>query len=83
MKESQDVARAGETVEALQQQMVDLEAQLQQEITAIQSKVDPMAETLEAVVVKPKKTNISVSLMALAWAPYWQQKDGQVTSAWE
>ena len=69
MKESQDVARAGETVDALQQQMADLEAQLQQETTAMESKVDPMTETLEKVVVKPKKTNISVSLVALSMGP--------------
>ncbi len=83
MKESQDIARASETVDALQQQMADLEAQLQQETTAMESKVDPMAETLEKVVVKPKKTNISVSLVALAWAPYWVDSNGQLTSAWE
>ncbi len=83
MKESQDVARAGETAEALQQQLADLESQLQQETAALESKVDSMTETLETVIVKPKKTNISVSLVALAWAPYWQQKDGQVTAAWE
>ena len=42
----------------------------------MESKVDPMAETLEKVVVKPKKTNISVSLVALAWAPYWRIATG-------
>ena len=83
MKESQDVARAGETAEALQQQLADLEAQLQEETAAMETKVDPMTESLETVVIKPKKTNISVSLVALTWAPYWQQSNGQVTSAWE
>jgi phage host-nuclease inhibitor protein Gam len=83
MKESQDVARAGETVDALQQQFADLEAQLQRETTEMESKVDPMKETLETVVVKPKKTNISVSLVALSWAPYWQDSNGQLISAWK
>ena len=83
MKESQDVARAGETSEALQQQLADLESQLQQETAALESKVDSMTETLETVIVKPKKTNISVSLVALTWAPYWQDNNGQLTSAWE
>ena len=83
MKESQDVARAGETVEALRQQLADLEAQLQEQTAAMESKVDPMAETLETVVVKPKKTNISVTLVALAWAPFWLDGNGQLTPAWE
>ncbi|MFN8008490.1 MAG: ATP-binding protein [Terriglobia bacterium] len=83
MKESQDVARAGETVEALNQQLSDLESQLQQEISAMETKEDPMTEVLETVAIKPKKSNISVSLVALAWAPCWQQGDGQLISAWE
>ncbi len=68
-KESQDVARAGETVEALQQQLADLESQLAAEIQAIESATAAATETLEAVTIKPKKTNIAVRLVALCWLP--------------
>jgi len=32
---------------------------------------------------KPKKTNIAVQLVALAWAPYWRSEGGEVREAWE
>jgi hypothetical protein len=83
MKESQDVARAGETVEALQQQLADLEAQFQSETQALESSIDPMTERFENITVKPKKTNISITLVALAWAPHWQDSSGRLTAAWE
>jgi hypothetical protein len=83
MKESKDVARAAETVEAAQQQLSELELKCQTEVQAIESKVDPLTEQLETVVVKPKKTNITVRVLALAWVPYWELADGSVKAAWE
>ena len=83
MKESQDIARAGETVEAMQQQLADLEAQLQAETSALEVSTDPAAEKLESITLKPKKTNISITLLTLAWAPYWRESGGTKTPAWE
>jgi len=83
MKESQDIARAGETVEALQQQLADLEGQLQAETSALEVNTDPSAEKLESIALKPKKTNISITLLTLAWAPFWRETGGTKTSAWE
>ena len=83
MKESQDVVRAGETVEVLEQQLASLEAQFQRETQALESRIDPMTEKLETISIKPKKANISVTLVALAWMPYWQDSAGRLTPAWE
>src|SRR6185436_16637407 len=83
MKEQQDIGRAGETVEALQEQLNALEAELQTETQALEAKIDAQNETLETISIKPKKTNISVQLVALAWAPYWRDESGDATSAWE
>jgi len=83
MKESQDIARAGETVEAMQQQLADLEAQLHTETSALEVSTDPAAEKLESITLKPKKTNISITLLTLAWAPYWRKAGGAKTPAWE
>jgi hypothetical protein len=72
-KESQDVARAGDTVEALQQQQADLQAQFDAEAAQIAAaETEIQSEVLETVSVKPKKTNVSVRLVTLAWAPHWQ-----------
>jgi hypothetical protein len=82
MEEGKDVARAGDTVEAVQQQLNDLQAEFTTESNALAEKIDPMTEALEAISVKPKKADISVQLVALAWAPYWQDAQGSLTPAW-
>jgi hypothetical protein len=82
MKESQDVARAEENVEAIQQQYADLEAQFKADVDALTGKIDPVTERLETVSLRPKKTDITVKRVALAWAPYWQTPSGEAP-AWQ
>lgn len=82
MEEGGDVSRANETVEAIQQQLADLDVQLKTETDTLAEKVDPLTEALETLSVKPKKTDIQVQLVTLAWAPYWQDEQGNITPAW-
>ena len=83
MKESSDVGRARETVEAVTQQLADLDTQFKAETEAIQQGSDPQTEELEKVNLKLTKSNISVKLLSLVWAPQWRDAQGQLTSAWE
>jgi hypothetical protein len=83
MKESGDVARAAENVEALKRQLADLEAEFQAETERLAGATDPLGERLEPVVVRPSKTNVAVKLLALAWLPYWQEAQGVLTPAWQ
>jgi hypothetical protein len=83
MKEQQDVGRAAESVEVLQGHLAELEAELQSETQALEAKMDAQNEQFETITIKPKKTNIAVELVALAWAPFWRHETGEVTSAWE
>ncbi|MEW5984132.1 MAG: ATP-binding protein [Acidobacteriota bacterium] len=69
MKERQDIERAKETVETVQQQRADLEAQVQAEIDALASALDPLAEPLVPRVLRPKRGDVSVRLVGLAWVP--------------
>jgi hypothetical protein len=69
MREAEDVKRATENVDALRQQLADLDSQLQAETAALAGSLDPAQEPLEHVVLKPKKTQISVQLVALVWVP--------------
>jgi hypothetical protein len=80
-KESQDVARAGETVQAIDQQIADLQAQFDADVNAAQSACDPGTMPLEKVSLKPKKTDISVSALVLAWTPWWHSGGGDLTRA--
>ena len=68
-KESEDVGRAMETVEALKQQRAELDQQFQAEIAALESRIDPATEPLETVEIRLKKADISVELVSLAWVP--------------
>jgi hypothetical protein len=82
MKESGDVGRAEETVGSLQQQLADLEAQFKEETDALGARFDPSTEQFETVTLRPKKTNITVKVVALAWAPAWRDAAGNASPAW-
>jgi len=69
-REAQDVARAAENVTALTQQQNDLQAALEADLRAVSAEWDLSAETLERVLVKPKRGGVSVQLVALAWVPH-------------
>jgi hypothetical protein len=81
MKESEDVDRAQDSVESLKQQMIDLQNQVQKETDDLSARLDPQSETFQSVDIRPKKTNISVKTVALAWVPYWQDSSGRLTPA--
>jgi hypothetical protein len=82
LKERQDIGRAEETVEAIRRQLAELDVEFKAEMTALEARTDPLTERLETVVVKPKKTNISVRLVALVWVPQWRNPQGKTTPVW-
>jgi hypothetical protein len=81
-RESTDVAKAQGALDSAKQQLADLEARIEQETAAVSERVDPLTEPLDKIVIKPKKTNISVQLVSLGWAPYWVEGADQ-SPAWE
>jgi hypothetical protein len=70
-RESQDVARASENLEAMKQQLADLDAAFRAETEALAARIDATTAKLETTSVRPKRTNIAVRLVALAWSPEW------------
>ncbi|HYQ61095.1 MAG TPA: ATP-binding protein [Desulfatiglandales bacterium] len=80
LKERQDVGRAQENVEALQQQLVELEAEFKAEAEAAEL---PGAESIQTITIKPTKQSISVKLVVLAWAPWWRTSTGERIPAWK
>jgi hypothetical protein len=81
MKESQDIDHAVESVDALRKQRSDLESQLQIETQDVTTRMDPVSVTLQQIEVHPKKANITVKTVALAWVPHWQDDTGKLTPA--
>ncbi len=80
--EEQDVGRARETLEVAQKQLAELEESFQSELQELQAKLDPAKEVFETVEIRPKRTNVSVQLMALVWAIVSIDNLGRATPAW-
>ena len=82
-RQSGDVGRAEENLLAVKQQMQELQEQLDFDMEAARSRMDAGNEPLEVIGIKPKKTNIQVKMLTLAWAPFAPDSTGQVKPAWE
>ena len=82
-KESMDVARAQETAEAVKQQMAELDQRLQDDIAKLEVSLDPAAEELEEVMVKPRSTDITLETFGLVWMPYRKGADGKLSPDWQ
>ena len=67
MKESEDIERARQTAAAVEEQRKELEAEFATETASLEAANDVATETLEKITIKPKKTNITVKLVALVW----------------
>jgi hypothetical protein len=67
MTDSQDVGRAQENITAIDQAVAALDADLQAEVAALEATL--AAAPLESVTLQPKKTQISVQRVVLAWMP--------------
>ncbi|HEX3131896.1 MAG TPA: DUF87 domain-containing protein [Thermoanaerobaculia bacterium] len=74
MQERQDVTHAEENLESLRKQLADLNAELEAEIDRLEERFDPEAEQLEVLGLKPRRKDVEVRLLTLAWAP---KRDGQ------
>ena len=80
-KESSDVKRAEEKLDALKADYADLDAQLQREMDEIDLQARPEDAALETVEIKAKQTDMQVVEMALAWVPYRRDTDGRLVRA--
>ena len=66
---SQDVARAEADLGAVKSKHDELTAALNDELQAIADRWDASGDTLDRVVVKPKRGGVAVQLVALVWLP--------------
>jgi hypothetical protein len=68
-RESGDVDRANESLEALQQRQQDLQQQFDADAAALESRFDATVVPLRKVQVSPRKSDIAVEEVALVWTP--------------
>ena len=77
-----DVQRAEETLTTVKQKQAELDAEFQTEVDALEAQIDPMTETLDKVLMRPRKSDIAVDSLGLLWMPYRQDATGSLMSAW-
>jgi hypothetical protein len=75
-RESGDVDRADDTLEAVRQQRAELQRQFDADSAALTGSLDADAAPIQKVQVSPRKSDIAVGEVALVWAPWRTGTDG-------
>lgn len=81
-QQSADVARAGETVAAIDAEVARLEAAVQAELDDLALGYDAQAESLEAIAVRPRASDITLQFFGIGWLPYIEDATGNLAPAW-
>jgi hypothetical protein len=81
-KEQMDVARAQETMAAVNSKIADLETRLQNDIDKLDDAYDPASEPLREVRVTPRSTDITLEVFGLLWLPYRREAGGRLMPDW-
>jgi Skp family chaperone for outer membrane proteins len=71
-----DVARAGESLESLTAERSDLLKRIEQEASALTATLDPASIALERIRIAPRKSDIAIGRIAVAWEPWRSGADG-------
>ena len=82
-KESMDIDRAKETLEATRLQLEELDQRLQDDIERIGADFVPEEESIQEVLVKPKSSDMTLEFFGLVWMPYRRDARGQLSPDWE
>jgi hypothetical protein len=81
-KERSDVQRAKENVAALEEQLGRLNQELETELDQLEDRLDPLTEELATTALRPRRSDVEIRLVALAWAPRRRGSDGSLTDLW-
>jgi hypothetical protein len=76
--EKMDINRARQQVDLAQSRLRELEKQMEEEAARMTSSLDPTAETLQQVVLRPKKKDVLIQWSGILWLPYWHLESGGV-----
>jgi len=69
MREKEDIRRAEKDLERYRQDLLDMEAEFQEAREALPDLPDPAEMDVEPLEIKPRKSDIEVTLFSLAWVP--------------
>lgn len=72
-----DVGRAEDNVQAYVERLEEMEREFEDELNRLATKYDATTDLLETVVLAPRKSNITVQLIALVWIPHCKDQQGR------
>ena len=75
-REKEDVARAGENMAVLQEQLAALQGEFDAEVARVQGEMDPALAEIQKVQIRPRKSDVSVVAIGLVWVPWGVGADG-------
>jgi hypothetical protein len=67
-----DIDESKAEIERIDQEVATLQADMEEELSALTESWTEASEKIEEVKVAPKKSDIDVHLVSLAWAPSWE-----------
>ena len=80
-KERADVQRASENREVVQQRLADMNAQFEKEMAELRADINPDHTDLARTVVRPRKSDITPTLIGICWIPWRAAPDGSEQKA--
>ncbi len=83
MSERGDVARAEESLEGLKQDRDALVKKIEEEVAALVESHDAESVELDRLTLTPRKSDIEVGMLAVAWEPWRVSADGFLMPAFE
>jgi hypothetical protein len=75
-REAQDVARAEESAEVIDQRLAELNTELEAAIAALDTSLDAQRIELREIRVAPRKSDIAIGKIQLLWTPWRTGADG-------
>jgi hypothetical protein len=82
-QETQDVARAEESIEVLQQRLEETKRAVDAEVAKLETTLDASTIALRPIEVPARKSDIAVGEVALVWTPWRKGADGFPAPAYD
>jgi len=80
-----DVRESEAEIERLEEELEELKEEMEEKVGDISIRWESVVDEVETYAVKPRRTDVQIDLVTLAWAPYWVTAGrwNNVIPAWE
>jgi hypothetical protein len=82
-REKQDIQRAMREVQVVKEKLEALEEEFQAEIGSLSADFQPEELALQEILIRPRKTDITIDKFALIWTPWKLSRGGFTEPAFE